>query len=292
MHRFASFQGNFSPRLWRGGMIVAFMLKILTCASADPHRIVSLNMCSDELVLRLADPANVASVTWLSRNARYSNVADLADTVPINHGSAEEVLASRPDTIIAGKHTTRVTVAMLRQAGLAVTDLDVPHNVAEIREEIARVAAQVGKPERGQRLIDDMDLQLAALPLPATGRHLKALVYNPNGFAVGHGTLVDEILTRAGLDNVAADLGIESYGRIPLETVVLGGVDLLILGIDEGQPPALATEMLHHPILEELKDRVHIVNLPSRLWTCGGPRVIEAIRRLIDARLSLDGSKR
>jgi hypothetical protein len=31
------------------------------------HRIVSLNLCADELVLRLADRGNVTSVTWLSR---------------------------------------------------------------------------------------------------------------------------------------------------------------------------------------------------------------------------------
>ena len=273
-------------------MVVVLTLGMLGAARGAPHRIVSLNMCSDELVLRLADRANVASVTWLSRDARSSNVADLAEAVPINHGTTEEILASRPDLIIAGRHTARITVAMLRAAGRAVTDLDVPHNLAEIRQEIALVAAEVGEPARGQRLIADMDARLAALPPPGAGARPRALVYNPNGFTVGRGTLLDEILARAGLDNVASDLGIENYGRIPLETVVLGGVDMLILGIDDGQPPALATELLHHPILAKLKDRLHIVRLPSRLWTCGGPRVVDAIARLIDARLNLRDAAR
>jgi iron complex transport system substrate-binding protein len=64
-------------------------------AAAVPRRIVSLNLCADELVSRLADRASVASVTWLSRDPTSSNVSDLAAQVPINHGLAEEIIPLR-----------------------------------------------------------------------------------------------------------------------------------------------------------------------------------------------------
>ena len=35
-------------------------------ARGKPTRVVSLNLCLDQMVLALADPANVASVTWLA----------------------------------------------------------------------------------------------------------------------------------------------------------------------------------------------------------------------------------
>ena len=61
-----------------------------TDTPGKPGRIVSLNMCVDELILRLAQPQNIASVTWLSRDPKNSNVAELGAGVPFNHGLAEE----------------------------------------------------------------------------------------------------------------------------------------------------------------------------------------------------------
>ena len=79
-------------------------------ATERPARIVSLNMCTDELVLRLADPARIASVTWLSQDPRNANMAEAARRIPANHGLAEEALGFRPDLVVAGAYTTRATV--------------------------------------------------------------------------------------------------------------------------------------------------------------------------------------
>ena len=84
--------------------------------AGKPQRIVSINLCADELVLRLADPRNIASVTWLSRNPDSSNVAQLAAQVPINHGLAEEIIPLDPDLVIAGIYTARTAVALLKRA--------------------------------------------------------------------------------------------------------------------------------------------------------------------------------
>jgi len=94
---------------------------------------------------------------------------------------------------------------------------------------------------------------------------------------------VDEILTRASLVNIAAELGIESYGQIPLETVALSGAEVLVLNDTPDGPPSLAHEVLHHPVIEKLSGRLRLVALSSRLWTCAGPSVIDAIEQLVAA---------
>jgi iron complex transport system substrate-binding protein len=248
-------------------------------AASKPARIVSLNMCTDALVLRLADRDRIASVTWLSRDPRNSNVADLASEVPINHGLAEEVVPLDPDLVIAGIFTTRTAVALLRQLGLPLTEFGIPKSLEDIRRDIRRAAGLVQEPARGELLVAEMDRRLAALPPPA-GTRPRAIVLNPNGATVGRGTLVDEIMTVAGLENVAASLGIENYGLVPLETVVSHAVDILIVSSARDGPPALATEILRHPVLSRLSDRVKIISVPSRLWNCGGPEAVEAIEYL------------
>lgn len=253
-------------------------------ASDKPRRIVSLNMCTDELVLRLADPAAIASVTWLSQDPRNANMAELARTRPANHGLAEEVLALRPDLVVAGAYTTRTTVALLKRTAAPVREFGVPRNLAEMRAQIGEIAALLGEPERGQALVAQIDQRLAALAARSdTERRPKAIVLRPNGFTTGRGSLVDEILTAAGFANLAAELGIDNYGQIALETVALAKADILILNGTPDGPPSLAHEILHHPVLARLSDRLRLVALPSRLWTCAGPAVVDAIEFLVDA---------
>jgi iron complex transport system substrate-binding protein len=250
-----------------------------TLAVGKPVRIVSLNMCTDDLLLRLADPARVASVTWLSRGQRGSNVSDIAARVPVNHGLAEEIIPLDPDLVIAGTFSTRTAVALLKRTKIPLVEFGIPRSIDQIREHIREMARLVGEEEKGERLVRQMDERLAATK-PLAGPRPRAIVLNPNGATVGRGTLVDEIMTRAGLDNVAAALRIDSYGLLTLETIVSNAIDVLIVSSARDGPPALATEILRHPVIERLSDRVRIVSLPARLWNCGTPAVTEAVELL------------
>jgi iron complex transport system substrate-binding protein len=251
-------------------------------AQAKPARIVSLNLCIDDLVLRLARPERIASVTWLSHDDRNSTISELARRFHKNHGLAEEIVPLDPDLVIAGAFSARTAVALLKRTSIPLVELGIPKSFADIRQQIAVVAQLVGETQEGERLIALMDERLAAIP-PATGPRPRAIVLNPNGATVGQGTLVGEIMTLAGLHNVAAELGIESYGSVPLETVVLHAVDILIVSASRDGPPALATEILRHPVLARLADRVSIISVPSRLWNCGGPASVEAVELLRQA---------
>ena len=117
-----------------------------------PARIVSLNMCTDELVLRLAERQNIASVTWLSRDAENSNVAEAAAHVPVNHGLAEEVIPLNPDLVVAGAFTSRTAVALLKRAGVRVSELGVPRSLGEAKQQIRDVADLLGERDKGERM--------------------------------------------------------------------------------------------------------------------------------------------
>lgn len=268
-----------------GLIIVALSGAAMSAALAveRPARIVSLNLCTDELVLRLADPARIASVTWLSQDPRNANMAEAARRIPANHGLAEEVLGFKPDLVVAGAYTTRTTVSLLGRVGVAVREFGVPRNLAEMKAQITEMADLLGEPTRGQALLAGIEQRLQALAARRVERPLRAIVLRPSGFTVGRGSLVDEILTRAGLVNIAVELGVESYGQIALETVALGRAEILILNETPDGPPSLAHEILHHPVIERLGDRLKLVALPSRLWTCAGPSVLDAIELLVRA---------
>jgi iron complex transport system substrate-binding protein len=248
-----------------------------------PQRIVSINLCLDEIVLRVAEARNIAAVTWLSRDADISNVVPLAKRVPINHGLSEEIVPLQPDLVLAGLYTTRPTVSILKRIGIRTLDFDVPRSFEEARKQYRDVAAILGESDNGERVVAEIDSRLAKLPTGPWPLRPRAIVLNPNGYTVGRGSIVDEIITRAGLTNVAVEMGIGEYGQIPLETAVMNSVDVMIVSASRDGPPGLATDLLRHPALAKLSGRTRVVVMPNRLWACSGPELVEAIERLARA---------
>ncbi len=249
-----------------------------------PQRIASLNLCADELLLRLVEPERVASVTWLARDPGGSGVAAQAAAIPVNQGLAEEIVPLRPDLVIVGAHTTRTAAALVKRLGVPLLELDMPRTVEGVAEQIRRVAEAVGEPERGEALVAGMMGRFAALDSAPPERRPGAVVLRPNGFVAGSGSLVDTILERAGLENLADRLPLGSQGALPLEAIILGGAERLIVDTTPDAPPSLGEAVLLHPAILALAERVRTVSVPSRLWSCATPEIAEAAERLAAAR--------
>ncbi|MEH3120130.1 MAG: ABC transporter substrate-binding protein [Methylorubrum populi] len=250
-------------------------------SAGTPVRVVSMNLCADELVLRLADRAQVLAVTGLARDPRGSTVAEKAAGLAVTRGLTEEIVALRPDLVVAGAFTTRATVGMLRRVGSPVLELGVPADLDGVRAQVRQVAAAVGHPERGEAMVAELDARLASIR-PAT-RPLRALVLRPNAFTVVPGGLGDALIRAAGLVNVAAEIGRDRFGQVPLETAALANADLIV--VDEAAPgmPSLADTLLHHPVFRALAREHRTVAIPNRFWTCPGPQVAEVVARLAEA---------
>jgi iron complex transport system substrate-binding protein len=257
--------------------------------SSKPRRIVSVSLCTDELVLRLADRGNIASVTWLSRLPESSNVVNLAAGIPINHGLAEEIIPLDPDLVLGGIYTARPAVALLKRTRIPVIELDEARSIEGIGRQYVEMADVLGARERGERIAAEIGGRLARLDADRPPRRPRAIVLNPNGYTVGQGTLANDIITRAGLENIAATLKIDNYGQIPLETVVMQGVEVLIASTSRDGPPAMATEILKHPVLAKIANRTRLVAMPTRLWTCAGPAVVDAVELLMNVAKEVGG---
>ena len=251
--------------------------------SAKPQRVVSLNLCVDQLVLTLAEPRNIASVTWLSLDPKSSVVADLAAAVPvINRGTAEETLPLLPDLVLAGTYTTPFTIQMLRRFGFNVEVLGVPTNLAEVRAQILWVGELLHEQKRAAETVAAMDAALAAIP-PPSGTYLRAAVFQPGGFTMGPGTIEHELLTAAGLHNVSEEAGITFYGFLSLEQVLMRDPDLLVFPGHDARL-SIAEAMLGHPALRKAGGATRPIRLPQALWSCAGPMNVAAIALLAAAR--------
>ncbi|WP_366554626.1 ABC transporter substrate-binding protein [Aquibaculum sediminis] len=249
----------------------------------NPSRIVSLNLCADELLLRLADREDIASITFLAADSRVSSVSDQVGDLPLNRGRAEEILPLKPDLVLAEPYTTRSTVELLRRLEVPILDVAVPSTLEEVEAQVAEVSAALGWPDRGQAMIESMRQAQASLGPPLEGPRPLAAVYRPNGFLVGPGTLVDEILRLAGFRNLASE-GLQNHnGVLSIETLLWHRPDLLVLNSIEEPMPSLAHEVLSHPALEDAFPDMQRVVVHPALWSCGGPGLMEALTKLRSA---------
>jgi iron complex transport system substrate-binding protein len=252
-------------------------------AERRPQRIVSLNVCTDQILLRLVEPERIAGVTRLASDPRVSASVDLAAGLPTTGGAAEEVFALEPDLVLAGTYTTRAAVALLRRMDVPVIEIPPESSLADIRRTIALIGDAVGEPERAAAMIERFDAELADLSATASRDRGALADVQVNGWVSGDGTLVADVAHAAGYETLGERLGFGGARQVSLEQLLISAPEAVALADAWGETPALAGERLRHPAVRLVMAQAAVADVPDRLWACGGPFTLEAARRIAAA---------
>ena len=270
-----------------GGALLSLVLAVVLpgAGRAEPQRIVSINVCTDQLLLLLASPEKIASLSFLATDKDTSAMVETAAGFPINHGLAEEILRIEPDLVLAWEYTARSTVSILRKLDYPVVELPAATSLDDIRANIRTVAKAVGEIERGEALVAAFDKRLPPIgSAPPDTFSPVAALYWANGYSSGDDTLAGAVVKAAGFRNLAGELGIRGTAQIPLETLIASNPDIIITD-DIHQTPALATEVFRHPALQAIFKDHRRVHIPSPLWACGTPVIADIIAELYAVRM-------
>lgn len=252
-------------------------------APAVPKHIVSINLCADQLVLALADRGQIAGLTHNATDPEMSGEAAAARGLPLLSNSAEQILAIEPDLIVGMPASRSAALAALPSQSYPLLDLDTANTLDEIYTSIRQTATAIGRPERGTALIARMQGELAGLPRPGRGR--VAAYYQRRGYMTGTGTLIDELMTRVGLVNLAGKLGKPPLSQLSLEEMVAAEPDYLIVESATDTVTDQGSEMLHHPALKDIPR----ISIPQAWTVCGSPAYTQAARSMVDQIAKLDG---
>ncbi|PHS71700.1 MAG: cobalamin/Fe3+-siderophore ABC transporter substrate-binding protein [Cycloclasticus sp.] len=261
---------------------------LLTCLSAlffsantiaKPQRVVSLNLCADQLLMALLEPEQLVGITQLASDPGASYLYETAAQFHQHNDRIEEVMALKPDLVVAGAFTAQPTNQLLEELGYKVITLGLPVTIDGIIQQITFLGDELGQQQRAKKLIKTLQDELAEL---AQGRKnvppLRAVVYYANGYSAGKQTIVDEILKQAGLANIAAELNLDYIAPLSLESLLKSHPDILLLGELGDNTDSLAHQILRHDALDRyaaLKE-VRKIMIPDRYWSCAGPSSIAA----------------
>jgi iron complex transport system substrate-binding protein len=264
---------------------VAALALLSAPAMAAPQRIVSMNQCTDLLLLQLVPKSRIASISFLAHDATWAIAPDLDAGVAINHGAVEDLIAVKPDLILTGPYGATAVRLMAKRIDVPVVEIEEANSFEQIRAVVRKMGAAVGEPARAETLIATMDAKLGALARTRAARTVTVAAWSGGDYVSGRGTLTNAIIEAAGAVNIAATLPDARTNTFGLEELLSARPDALLYAGGRSEKPSLRTAQTQLSVLRDAY-RGRMLDYPSPLYACGLPQSAQAA---IDLRAALAG---
>ena len=246
------------------------------CAAEQP-RIASMNVCTDQLLLTLADPGQILGLSRYARDSFQSWAAEEARRYRILSGGAEEILVIKPDVVVASLFDKRATRELLKAKGRPLVEFDVPRSLDEVKEQIRQMGEIAQHPERANAEIARLDAAIARARQAIAQKTVRVLPLSRRGWVSGSESLLSSLLTEAGLFNAAGELGVAFGGFAPLEAIVSAKPDFLVVSDAGDRAEDDGSAFLLHPALQRFYPPSRRIVIPDRLTVCGGVMLADAL---------------
>ncbi len=258
-------------------------------AAEDAPRVMSLNVCTDQLVLALADPGQIVSLSNLALDPQLSAAHEAAAAYPANRGLAEEVFVARPDIVVTGTYSLHNTTALLKAQGVRVEEFGFAQEIGDVAGDLRRMGALVGQGARGEAAAAAFEAELARNSVEANETAPTIVLYGQNGVATGSGTLGDSVLRAAGFRNLAAENGLAGMAPYALERLIVDRPDAVLVSRPYADAPALADLLPSHPAIAAAALTVSAGRIPDGALGCAGPATLAALAVLRSLRDDIVG---
>lgn len=237
---------------------------------ARPMRVVSLNLCTDELLLALADDNQIASVTHLSKQGAETPYWEKARRFRTNDGSLLSVASLKPDLVLTMGGGVRDRASIARRLNLPMLDLPYPLSLDDIAMSIGKVAAALGQQYRGRKLTNQMEILRRTEPSSLSD----TIWLGGGGRTMPSVGLASEWMRLAGLRQrfVGGD-------RVTLEQLLVSPPRVLLRSDYRQGEYSGEQRWMAHPLAKRTRAG-RTLTTDGRRWTCMGPSLIPEVVRL------------
>ena len=267
--------------------ILAALVCLLLCACSQvaergadaPRRIVSLDYCPDQYVLKFADREDILALSPDARK-RFSYMRAEAAGIPTVRPRAADVLALQPDMVVRTYGGGHDIADFMQEPGVPVVQIGFPQSITEVRGEVLRVGTELGKPDEAVALVAEMERRLKVLA-DRPGPPREVLYMTPAGVTAGEGTLVHELFVAAGLRNFQDRPG---WNPLPLERLAYERPDLIAAAFFESKTNHVDNwSAARHPVARAQLRELPVVALEGSWTSCGGWFLLDAVEALATA---------
>ena len=150
----------------------------------------------------------------------------------------EQLAALKPDVLFVSNMTLYDQTNPYQQLidlGVCVLCVPTANSIAAIQEDIAFIAAAMGKTAEGDTLIADMQAELDRIAaIGATVTDKKSVYFEigaaPSMYSFGSGVFLNEMIELIGAENVLADQ--EGWLAVEAETIVAADPDVILTNVN------------------------------------------------------------
>jgi len=239
-------------------------------AASAALKVASLNLCTDELLLALADDDQIASVTHLSKQQAETPFWQQAKRYRTNDGSLLSVAQDKPDLVLTMGGGVRDRASIARRLHIRVVELPYPQSLADIQSSIEKVATELGQLPRGRRLVS----QLGRLGQTAPLKPVDTIWLGGGGRTVPASGLAAEWMRLAGFRQRAF-----RGDRVTLEQLLISPPRILLRSDYRQSEYSGEQRWMTHPLARRTRAG-KTLETDGRRWTCMGPSLIPEILRL------------
>ncbi|MGB3710400.1 MAG: ABC transporter substrate-binding protein [Erythrobacter sp.] len=244
-----------------------------------PRRIVSLDYCADQYVLKFADREDILALSPESQRG-YSYMRTEAVGLPQVRPRTADVLTLQPDLVVRSYGGGPGVESFMETAGVDVVTVSAPDTIEGARAEVLRMGAALGRPAKARALVAEMDRRLAALA-DRKGAPITTLYMTPGGVTAGEGTLINELIAAAGLENFQDRPG---WSALPLERLAYERPDLVAASFFEDEAGYVHNwSAARHPVAQAQLRELPVVSLEGAWTACGGWFLLDAVEALATA---------
>ncbi len=249
------------------GLAAFLLIGLAGFASAQPARpsIVSLDYCADQFVLALAGRDQILALSKDSERG-FSYLRAEAAGIPKVRTAAEDVIALKPDVVVRSYGGDPRALSLYTRFGIRTVQIGIANDVDGTAGVLREVAAAIGQAARAEEI-------LARQPPQAMPSGQKALYVTPGGVSAGADTMIDSIMTRAGVENANLATG---WTSLPLERLLLDPPTLMLtafFGFDDDATDRWS--VTHHPVMRRVMSGTQIIPMDEARISCGGWFVAE-----------------
>ncbi|MGD8323317.1 MAG: ABC transporter substrate-binding protein [Gammaproteobacteria bacterium] len=264
-------------------IIVLISCGLFSAARSAPG-VVSINLCTDQLLLNVAAADQILSLSWLAADPDESMLADAARTYPLNRGTAEEVIRLAPDVVTAGRYTNPYTKSLLKRLGFTVVEVDPARSIADIERNLLLVGEAIERTQAAESVIAALRIRLGNLKsFDRQTSSVQAIVMRPGGYTIERDSIASEMLMLAGIEDQASAMGLDAWGSLSVETLLRADPQLLIVSDYKLDTASLANAWFTHPAIATLARQLPTVSLPVSYWACGAPQSLDSVPLLVDS---------
>lgn len=259
-----------------------------------PEKILGDSAAIDTMILGVVAPDHLAGATEADRDPAISYIAeetkDIKMTVPLMGLSMEQVTEARPDLIVASTYTDGNEIQMYRNLGIPVVIIKGPRSIQQVKDDVRIIAAAAGEKERGEKVISEMDRQLAEIDdvlSKQQGKKPVVFLISQMTRYGGPGSMFHELLTRAGLENAIAKAGVMNGQMISPELIVKADPDIFLVSKDRTSDITGAgkyrDQFLANPAIASMRAASHVVPIDDKYIYAASQNCVYAIKALANA---------